>query len=567
MTNRLSALVVQCARDVAEAREDELPDGELVERFANRGDGEAFAALVRRHGAMVLGVCRRIIRHEQDSEDVSQAVFLVLSRKAGRLRRKEAVGPWLFGVAHRLALRARQRGRQRQGREPRVPEVNPGDPHDELTLREARAVLDEELARLPERERGPLVLCYLEGLTRDQAAQRLGCPLGTLKGRLERGRAVLEKRLTRRGLGFLTVLPAFVLARESASATAAFQTATVESALAFAGQSVAGRAIRPEIAALAEEMLKPTLAGKFAIAAAMLAAVVAFGFGAGLFSPSSNERRSEPAAEPATPVARLESGAAVERTTIPPATEKPSRAAIPTVKQAAKVETAPVPLPTAINGVAKAVDAENGTLTVTHPDGEDTFTVASDAEIKIDDKPGDLARLPAGANVTLTRFVGPMTAGSVQAGGRAYFGSPVKAVDAKKGTISIKDRGEEKTFAVSRDAMIFVDGKGARLTAVPPGSFVNLNLAADQNTVRNLNADGPNLGGCGGSLVKAVDVQKRTITFDKKGPPDVAGKTFAVAANAHVTIDGNKKGTLADVPAGCYLNLLLRVDGKTVGRV
>jgi RNA polymerase sigma factor (sigma-70 family) len=567
MTNRLSALVVRCARDLADACVDELPDGELVQRFADCGDGEAFAALVRRHGAMVLGVCRRIIRHEQDAEDVSQAVFLVLSRKAGGLRRKEAVGPWLFGVAHRLALRARQRGRQWQGREARVPEVNPGDPHDELTLREAQAVLDEELARLPERERGPLVLCYLEGLTRDQAAQRLGCALGTLKGRLERGRAALERRLTRRGLGFLTVLPVFVLARESASATAALQTATVESALAFAGRSAAGRTVPPEVAALAEGMLKPTLASKFAIAAAVLLAVVAFGIGAGLISSSSDGTRSEAGAEPATPVARLESGAGPDRTANPLAAEKQPPATTPTEKQAAKAENKAEPLPTNVSGVAKAVDAEKGTLTVIHRDGEDTFSVANDARVEIDGVPGELSRLPAGANVSLTRFVGPKTAGSVQATGRSYFGNPVKAVDVRMGTITIKERGEEKTFRVARNASIWVDGKGAKLAAVPPGSFVNLDLAADQQTVRSINADGPNLGGCGGSLVKAVDVQKRTITFDKKSPPEVAGKTFAVAANALVTIDGNKKGTLSDVPAGCYVNLLLRVDGKTVGQV
>src|SRR4051812_27869276 len=111
MANGTSTLLIQCARGLAETgRVGELPDRELVDRFAERGDGEAFAALVRRHGALVLGVCRRLLRHEQDAEDVFQAVFLVLSRKAGALQRKEAVGPWLFGVAHRLALRARQKG-------------------------------------------------------------------------------------------------------------------------------------------------------------------------------------------------------------------------------------------------------------------------------------------------------------------------------------------------------------------------------------------------------------------------------------------------------------------------
>src|SRR5437867_4428396 len=108
MTNRHSALLLRYTRGLAEPPGGESPDRELVERFAERGDGEAFAALVRRHGPMVLGVCRRVLRHEQDAEDAFQAVFLVLGRKAGSLRRKEAVGPWLFGVARRLALRARQ---------------------------------------------------------------------------------------------------------------------------------------------------------------------------------------------------------------------------------------------------------------------------------------------------------------------------------------------------------------------------------------------------------------------------------------------------------------------------
>jgi RNA polymerase sigma factor (sigma-70 family) len=581
MANETSTLLIRSIHDlVGTHRTGELPDRELVERFADRGDGEAFAALVRRYGAMVLGVCRRIVRHEQDAEDVFQAVFLVLSRKAGGLRRKEAVGPWLFGVAHRLALRARQKGRHRQERAARAPEVIPNDPPDELTLREARAVLDEELARLPERERAPLILCYLEGLTRDQAAQRLGCALGTLKGRLERGRAVLEKRLSRRGLGLLGVLPTLVLTRESASATTALQSTTVEAALSFVGRSVTGRAIPPQVAALAEGMLKPTLAGKVAIAAGVLLGVIACGFGADLIDSPSDATRSEAGTAPVTAVAHPESRAVAGRVANPPATEKqpPSETPAtpePTEKQAGTEKPADQatekkdaePLPTTVRGVAKAVDAEHGTLLAAHHDGEKTFTAANGATIEIDGKPSELARLPVGANVHLTRFVAPRTVGRIQASGQSYFGNPVKAVDAQKSTITIRDRDQEKTFAVARDALIWVDGKGAKLAAVPPGSFVNLGLAADQQTVRSIGADGPNLGGCGGSLVKAVDIQKRTITFDKKAARDIAGKTFTIASDVHITINGNRTGTLAEVPAGCYVNLLLRVDGKTVGRV
>jgi RNA polymerase sigma factor (sigma-70 family) len=584
MANGTSNLLIRSIHDLVGTQgASELSDRELVERFADHSDGEAFAALVRRHGAMVLGVCRRIIGHEHDAEDVFQAVFLVLSRKAGGLRRKEAVGPWLFGVAHRLALRARLKGRQRQQRETKAPEVIPDEPFDELTLREARAVLDEELARLPERERGPLILCYLEGLTRDQAAQRLGCALGTLKGRLERGRAALQKRLTQRGLGLLGVLPTLVLTRESASATIALQTAAVEAALAFVGRSVVGRAIPPEVVVLAEEMLKPTLAGKLAIATVVLLGVVACGFGVGLIGSPSDAARSESRTAPVPAVARLESRAMPGPTVNPRATEKqrPSEtpsAPEPTEKQAGTEKPADQAsknqeaeaLPSVVKGVATAVDADKGTLLVAHRDGEDTFTVADGATIEIDGKPGELARLPAGADVHLTRFVGPKTAGSIQASGRQYFGNPVKAVDAQRNTITITDitdREQEKTFAVARNALIWVDGKGAKLAAVPPGSFVNLDLAVDQQTALSIGADGPNLGGCGGSLVQAVDIQKRTITYDKKAPRDIAGKTFTIAQDAFITINGNKTGTLADVPVGCYVNLLLRVDGRMARQV
>src|SRR5579872_2148586 len=143
MVNRTSTLLIRSIHEVAGIPgSSELTDRQLVELFADRGDEEAFATLVRRHGSMVLGVCRRILRHEQDAEDVFQAVFLVLSRKASGLSKKEAVGPWLFGVAYRLALRARQKGRKRQEREARSQKAIAGEAFDELTLREARVVLD-----------------------------------------------------------------------------------------------------------------------------------------------------------------------------------------------------------------------------------------------------------------------------------------------------------------------------------------------------------------------------------------------------------------------------------------
>jgi RNA polymerase sigma factor (sigma-70 family) len=284
MPNASTVPLLEYLRGLTEAQQaSDLPDRELVQRFADHGDEAAFAALVRRHGALVLGVCRRLLRHEQDAEDVFQAVFLVLSRKAGTLRHKDAVGPWLFGVAHRLALRARVQARRARERDAAAGERCPGDPLAELTVREARAILDQELARLPERERGAILLCYLEGLTRDEAARRLGCPLGTLKSRLERGRELLRRRLARRGLALSSGLATLLLTATPAPATLPdLQAAAIKAALIFPGGPGVGDSLRPGATALAHGALRSALAGKLRVAVAYLLAAAVLGTGAGL---------------------------------------------------------------------------------------------------------------------------------------------------------------------------------------------------------------------------------------------------------------------------------------------
>src|SRR4051812_30726042 len=159
----------------------QLLDRQLLERFATQRDEAAFTALVKRHGPMVLRVCRRVLQDGHAAEDAFQATFLVLVRKAGSLRQRELVGNWLYGVAYRVAARARVEAARRRGRERRPALPPPGDPLAELTGRELALALDEELNRLADKYRAPLVLCYLQGLTRDEAAQQLGCSLGTFK--------------------------------------------------------------------------------------------------------------------------------------------------------------------------------------------------------------------------------------------------------------------------------------------------------------------------------------------------------------------------------------------------
>jgi RNA polymerase sigma factor (sigma-70 family) len=172
----------------------------LLRRFAETRDGDAFALLLQRHGPMVLGLARRVVGDFQIAEDVFQATFLTLARKAGTIRHPEALPGWLHGVAFRLALRARRSRQRCRDQEANARGPCPPTPLDELTAREFLAVLDEELQALPETFRGPLILCCLEGLSQEEAATRLGCSRGSVKGRLQRGRTRLRLRLAQRGL-------------------------------------------------------------------------------------------------------------------------------------------------------------------------------------------------------------------------------------------------------------------------------------------------------------------------------------------------------------------------------
>lgn len=217
-----------------------LGDDELLERFLDRRDGSAFEALVALHGPMVLGICRRMLHDPRDVEDAFQATFLVLVRKAITIRDRGLLSSWLYGVAYRVANRARTRAIQRHGREIGVDRLEAyahqrGVPAD---FADIGSVLDQELNRLPAKYREPIVLCYLEGRTHDQAAKQLGCPVGTVRSRMARGRDLLRRGLTRRGctpvaalLGGAAPLPSH-LAIESVPA--ALLAATVRSALAAA---------------------------------------------------------------------------------------------------------------------------------------------------------------------------------------------------------------------------------------------------------------------------------------------------------------------------------------------
>jgi RNA polymerase sigma factor (sigma-70 family) len=295
MARRLANLNLQHVRGIRSGQvHGHLTDRELLHRFA-RGDQSAFAALMRRHGAMVLGVGRRVLHQESDAEDVFQATFLALARHAGSRRWRASVGNWLYLVASRMALNARAESecRARHEAKARVPAT--ADPLAVVSGRELCAVFDEEVARLPERLRAPLVACCLEGQTRDEAAKALGLSLGTLKRALEQGRALLRTRLEKRGFTLPAAL-AGALAAEGVS-QAAIPAALTTAALSAA----AGAPSSTRVLALAQHVLPTTIFPSLrAVAALLLTATLIGGLAWAVgrpLDPQSQETIQKPATE------------------------------------------------------------------------------------------------------------------------------------------------------------------------------------------------------------------------------------------------------------------------------
>jgi RNA polymerase sigma factor (sigma-70 family) len=248
-------------------------DARLLERFVRCRDQKAFAVLVARHGPMVLRVCRRTLADSHAAEDAFQATFLVLARRAAGLRQPECLAGWLHGVAYRVALKARKVESLRRSREVLSADLaQPGshpDPFALLTARELLSVVDEEVQRLPEAYRLPVLLCCLEGHTLEEAARLLNGTPGSVRGRLERGRARLRERLARRGLTLPAALAAVAIGQGALGLPRALAGATVRAAVAFA-ESGEAAVIPARVLALAEEALNGMATGKVKLAAALM---------------------------------------------------------------------------------------------------------------------------------------------------------------------------------------------------------------------------------------------------------------------------------------------------------
>src|SRR6266540_524148 len=206
-------------RAAAAQNTDEPTDPQLLQLFLQGRDPGAFAALVRRHGPMVMRVCRHVLHHHQDAEDAFQVTFLVLARSAASIRSKGSLASWLHGVAYRTAMSAKRSAATRRTHEGRVETMSQPDASQDLAWREVQVILEEEIQALPEGYRTPFLLCQMEGRSREEVARQLGIKEGTVSSRLDRARKRLRERLVQRGVALPAVLGALALAPGRGAAT------------------------------------------------------------------------------------------------------------------------------------------------------------------------------------------------------------------------------------------------------------------------------------------------------------------------------------------------------------
>ena len=534
-------------------------DGQLLADYLGYQDPAALAAVARRHGPMVWGVCRRLLRNHHDAEDAFQATFLVLVRKAASITSRDLLANWLYGVAHQTALNARAAATRRSERECQVaelpePAADPVDPWTEL-----RPVLDRELTRLPDKYRVVVLLCDLEGLTRTEAARQLGVPEGTVAGRLARARMLLARRLARHGLALSGGALAALLARHGALAGVpnAVASSTIQSITRMtAGSDGAAGIIPAPITDLTEGVLRTMFLSKLKTATVVVLTVAFLGTGVGWLiqtTPAQAQAKADKVKKPAAPTDGSE-----------------------------------------VTGVVRAIDAAKGTLTLqpgkTAREAK-TFDLAKDVQVLLDDgsgeklgfKDGKLTDVSAGSQVTV-RLGDEKKVIRVFVDGPTVHGT-LSAVDATKGTITVavaKVKGQppaDTTFTVGKATRITIDDgqpkdktktvKQANLADVPANAIVSVKLSADRKVVGSLRAEGQTVTG----TLKAVDAARNavTITISVKGQPDEE-KTYPVAADAPVFIDDGKTkekvkpmagAKLTDLPVGSRVVLKLAVDGKS----
>jgi RNA polymerase sigma factor (sigma-70 family) len=578
-----------------------LTDAQLLERFVNRRDEAAFEVLVWRHAPLVFGVCRRVLRHEQDAEDAFQATFLALVRKAASIGKRQSIGSWLYKVAYRVALEARERAAKRVGHVPLPAELPGGETGRDLLWRDLRPVLDEEVSALPGKYRIPFVLCYLEGKTNEEAAHEIGCPVGTIVSRLAWARERLRLRLTRRGVTLASgALAASAVPEASAAVCSALIDSTIKTAAASAAGPAAAGTIPASVAALTEGVLRNMFLNKLKTAVAVLLAVATVGTAGALWRPAraappdDSPAKGEKPAPEITTIGGFESGA-VKKVDPKDKSITILSTSFPSVNNLGWLSPyilQPRPLiygenslvyPPALQytgnsfvypqlynnvlGTAYLTDTSyvTGTrhyLNATFRSTEVRRKLAPDAKVIIDGKEAKLTDLAPDVYIDLTLDDKGLVT-RIEATGNTVD-CLLEAVDPARHALTVATKedaeGADKKlqlYDVTKDAAVRVNGTERKFTDLKAGMRVSLQLSALKPVVVGVRAAGPTVE----CLLKAVDTARRTLTVNLPHQ-HLTIKDLPLAKDAKVLLNGKEAG-LADLKAGTRVTLQMGAETDT----
>jgi RNA polymerase sigma factor (sigma-70 family) len=601
MANGLENLICKTRMMAGLSKARELNDRQLLEEFAD-GDETAFTALVDRYGGLVMGVCQRVLQHTQDAEDAFQATFMVLARKAGKIAWQDSVANWLHGVACRIAYQVRREKARHQSRSGGIvsdhatPEAAPDPSWSEL-----KPVLDEELNRLPTRYRIPLILCCLEGKSRDEAATQLGWSLGSLKGRLERGREILRSRLAKRGLTLSAALAATLIAAAGAQAAVPLTLGleTVRAGMAMlTGQSAA--VVSTQALTLAQGALHAMFMTKVKFAAAVLMTVVTLGLGTGYVTHQAlagngvaedRQAASLPSAQPKENHQRVNGQP-----------DPMDDGYVPTLaeflgQREGREERKQQP---SINGVVQTVDAAKNKINILVVRGESdgqTFDLVKDVKVVLvegrETKDAKITDVQPKTRVTLIlddakktvqtiQIVGTRPSDAGERGGErpgrgdgASFSGLVTEIDVVKKTISFQagGRGDDpvttKTFDLAKDVKVTTRTgrtiKDSNIENVPLKTVIQVKLDDTKKIVKAIEVV---ISTTAHGTVSEVDAKSITLTTGGRGD-DVKSTTYTLSKDVKVQYwlpgSGAGRGTpgqvrslkLADVVAKMNVTLQL----------
>ncbi len=504
-----------------------VADRELLRRFLT-GDEAAFTALVERHAGLVMGVCRRVLRHAADADDAFQATFLVLARKAGSLNWQESIAGWLHDTARRTSLKLRSSTARRRVVEQQAAEARPegeathatSDPSSQATVHELSEILDEELARLPAKFREVILLSQIEGLSRDELADRLGISIAAVKDRLERGREQLRSRLVKRGVSLTAVALAAWLVPTTAQAagSTALVAGTAQAAGAFATGKLAAGTV-PAAVTLAQGVLKMMGFEKMKMVAACMVSLLTAG------TIAYGILQDEPT--------RFETG---------------------------------------LRGRVVAVNAGNpATVTIALEEFGALLNldVSGQAKVWTAFEAGQIADLKEGQFVSLRLGNDHRTVNQIHVQGQMREAS-IKSV-AASGKITIVEGdddedggGKPMEVELAADAILRIGGLPATRGDLKPGMQVPLEFSRDGKLVNAIEAEAADNTLIEGELLE-VDASGNKLIFGREGDDDgkPVQQSFTINAETIITLDG-KLAKLADLKRGSSLKLRLSDDGQTI---